>query len=60
MKIEIIDNQDDWMNIKINGELWYEGHMSSFHNFILKELLDTVLPDAEIIHDDNPENFDRE
>jgi len=60
MKIEIIDNQDDWMNIKINGELWYEGHMSSFHNFTLKQLLDTILPDAEIIHDDNPENFDRE
>ena len=60
MKIEIIDNQDDWMNIVIDGKIWYEGHISSFHNFILKELLEKVLPTAEIIHDDNPDNFDEE
>lgn len=61
MKIEIIDNQDDWMTIHIDGHLWYEGHMSSFHNGTLTELLQTVMPpDTTIIHDDDPHNFDEE
>lgn len=61
MLIEIIDNQDDWMNIRIDDQLWYEGHISSFHNGILRELLEQIMPKGTtVIHDDDPSNFDEE
>lgn len=61
MYIEILDNQDDWMRIKLDGSTWYEGHISSFNNCYLRDLLEHIMPgDTIVIHDDNPENFDEE
>ena len=59
MYIQIIDDQDNWMQIKLDNNLWYEGHISSFNNVVLRDLLEEIMPAGTIIvHDDNPENFE--
>jgi len=40
--IRIVDNEDDWMHIFIDGEIWFDNHMSSFSNDDLTDILNKL------------------